>query len=200
MIRASAWINPRSGTWDLSGSRSTPKEFYLDKPWYCHKRAPDQILSKMCQHPCKLCKKLCSKMEAFKLEKFRGSIDLDRAIGETSVCEVSYLDRPFIRNMGLIWITMKIWMIPGGKRSRSCPYLEREADLNQGLHLDDGRGYPDLKAFDLDRALSVPCLDVEVSRSKKWSRSLSIHCKTMHLERRGWSKSRPAFGWVWGVF
>ena len=30
-------------------------------PW----RAPDQILRKMCQNPCKLCKKWSSKMEAF---------------------------------------------------------------------------------------------------------------------------------------
>ena len=31
------------------------------------KKGPDQILKKMCQNPCKLCKKWSSKMEAFKL-------------------------------------------------------------------------------------------------------------------------------------
>ena len=53
------------------GSRRQP---HLNKLGQCHERAPDLISIKMCQNPCKRCKKWSSKMEAFKLGKFSCSI------------------------------------------------------------------------------------------------------------------------------
>ena len=58
-------------------------------------------------------------MEAFELGIFKGSIWIGP--GETSRCELFYLDRPFIRNMGLIYIVIKIWMKPGGHPNVNSP-------------------------------------------------------------------------------
>ena len=73
----------------------------------------------MCQSLFKLCTKVSSKMEAFTLGKFRGSIWI--GLGETSGSAVFYLDRPSIWKEGLY--------------------------LNQGLFLDESGFYPDEASY-----------------------------------------------------
>ena len=131
-VAASTWISPRSGTWPLSGSCSTRKEFYLDKPWYCHKKGP--LI------------RFWGKCARIPVNYARDEAPKWRLSNEGSSGAPSTWSK--LRSRSVLDPEHRIYLDQSGKiGSRSCLCLEKGADLNQDPPLDDpGR------SFDLDQS------------------------------------------------